>query len=492
MPAFRLLLSLSILTLPAFGDEKVVIVRDDYGIPHIYARTAAAAAFGSGYAQAADRAARLLQNLKSTGRAKAPSRQVQGILEAYCDGVNAYLAENGRADRVDAAMAQAFSRAAFGQIPDSNDILIAPSRSRDKSPIAILAPFGEWPGAARLYPIEFETADGFAFAGAAPVGTPFPLVGHSSTIAIAERGLGPAGERALEQAWAMIASKNVEEAKRALAMGQFPAQKFLIADAGGSIYDSGSGVENPPDGVLMSGGGAPQAAAMTRALIEDANTFSLESAESLALSTDVYKAEAWQLRIARAAVDSEFARMLTGWSRRADADSRGALAFYLFKMALGADSTALEPPASLSDDRLRAALRKAQDRLQTDFPVDGGWGALFRVLRDGAKQSWPVAGGTVVEAGMATPRAIAFEQPGTRMMAHGGLAMLEVVEFSKPVRSVIMTPFGESDSPESPHFDDQAHELFSRSRATSTWFGDRKNLEKHARERKEVEYRTAP
>jgi hypothetical protein len=275
-------------------------------------------------------------------------------------------------------------------------------------------------------------------------------------------------------------------------MGQFPAQKFLIADAEGSIYDSGPGIENPPDGILMSGGGAPQAAAMTRGLIEGASTFSLESAESLALSTDVYKAETWQLRIARATPDSDFARMLTGWSRKADADSLGALAFCLFKIALGGDSTALEPPASLSDDRLRAALRRAQDRLETEFPVDGGWGAFFRIFREGAKQSWPVAGGTVAEAGMATPRAIAFEQPGTRMLAHGGLAMLEVVEFSKPVRSVIMTPFGESDSPESPHFDDQARELFSRSRAASTWFEDRKNLEKHSRDRIELEYPPQP
>src|SRR5262249_30904485 len=140
VPEFRLFFSLSILTLSAFANEKVVIVRDDYGIPHIYARTAAGAAFGSGYAQAADRAERLLENLKTAAPRKAPaalSAQVQAILEAYCEGVNAYRAENGRADHVDASMAHAFSRTAFGQIPDSNDILIAPSRSRDKSPMAI-------------------------------------------------------------------------------------------------------------------------------------------------------------------------------------------------------------------------------------------------------------------------------------------------------------------------------------------------------------------
>jgi acyl-homoserine lactone acylase PvdQ len=493
MPALRLLPWL--LALPSFAAsaEKVVIVRDDFGIPHAYANTAAAAAFGWGYAQAADRTDQLLKNLKhgENPAAQDPlSARVEAILEAYCAGVNAYLAENGRAaERVDASMAQAFSRTAFSQFPDSNDILIAPSRSRDASPIAILAPMGDWSDASRLYPMEFEIADGFAFAGAAPVGAPFPLLGHSATIAIAARGAGLAGERALDQVWAMITARNVEEAKRALAQGQLPAQKFLIADAEGSTYHSGSGVQNPPNGVLMSGGGAPQGAAMTRELIEGAHTFSLESAESLALSTDVYKAESWQVRIARAAPDSPFARMITGWNRRAETDSRGALAFYLFKAALGEDSSAVEPPASLSDDRLRAALRKAQDQLETEFPVDGGWGALFRIFREGARQSWPVGGGAVTEAGIATPRAIRFARPGTRMLAHGGLAMLEVVEFSKPVRSVIMTPFGENDSPESPHFDDQARELFSRSHAAPTWFGERKSLEKRVRERKELEYR---
>jgi acyl-homoserine lactone acylase PvdQ len=493
----RLLLCALLISAYAFGGEKVEVLRDQFGIPHIYARTAAGAAFGSGYAQAADRGAQLLENLKTASAAAtlAPlSAEMRAIVQAYCVGIEAYLAETGRAERVEPSMVQAFSRTAFGLFADSTDILIAPSRSRDKAPIAILAPIGPWAGASRLYSLDLsisgspEGRDGFEFAGALPVGVPFPLLGHSATVSIAAHGQGPAGDRALDEAWDLIASKNVEGAKHALGMGQFPAQKFSIADAEGAIYDSHSQVANPPEGILTTGGGAPQAAAMTRELIGNARTFSLESAESLALATDVYKAETWQLRIAHLGLDSEFVRMLTGWSRRADASSRGGLAFYLFKMALGENSSALEPPASLSDDRVRAALRKAQDRLETEFPVDAGWGALFRIIRDGARRSWPVSGGTVTAAGMATPGAITFERPGTRMLARGGLAMLEVVEFSKPVRSVIMTPFGESDSPESPHFDDQARELFSQSRAAPTWFADRKNLEKHSKDRKELTY----
>jgi acyl-homoserine-lactone acylase len=55
-----LLASCSVL----WGDEKVEILRDDYGVPHIFASTAAGAAFGSGYAQAQDRLEEMLRNYR--------------------------------------------------------------------------------------------------------------------------------------------------------------------------------------------------------------------------------------------------------------------------------------------------------------------------------------------------------------------------------------------------------------------------------------------
>jgi acyl-homoserine lactone acylase PvdQ len=197
----------------------------------------------------------------------------------------------------------------------------------------------------------------------------------------------------------------------------------------------------------------------------------------------VYKVGTWQKRIAKTAPESDFARMLTGWSRRAESTSREALAFYLFKMALGEDSIALEPPDSLSDGRLRAALRKAQDRLETEFPVDATYGTLFRAARDGAQRSWPIGGGTLTVAGMATPRAANFEARDRRMVARGGQAAVQVVVLSRPARSVMALPLGESDQPASPHFDDQARELFSVSRTQSTWFAGRKDLEKHSKKK---------
>jgi acyl-homoserine lactone acylase PvdQ len=227
---------------------------------------------------------------------------------------------------------------------------------------------------------------------------------------------------------------------------------------------------------------------MTRELIGAVTSFSLESALSLAFSADVYKAEAWQIRLAKTAPESEFARMLSGWNRRAEADSRAALAFYLFKTALGEDAASLEPPEHVSDGRIRAALRQAQDRLETEFPVDATYGTLFRIGRDGARRTWPVGGGSVMAAGMATPRAIAFERRGPVMLGRGGQAAVEVVLLSRPPKSVMALPLGESSQAASPHFDDQTRELFSASRAHATYFGERKELEKHSKERKELTF----
>lgn len=475
-------------SLQAYSAEKIEIVRDEYGIPHIFAQTAAGAAYGSGYAQATDRAEQLLENLKSARGGEASlSAPVRAMVEAYCAGANAWFAENHRGERVEPAMVEAFSRTAFGQTRESSDVLIAPSRSTEKAVIAILSPLGSWYGSGRLYEIHVAVAEaGLEFSGVGPAGVPFPLLGHSALVSISGHGAGEAGANALDQAWAMIAAKNLEEEKRALAMGQLPAQKFLIGTAEGDIYDSSTGATNPPEGVLLSGGGASQAVAMLRQLVKDAYTFSLESAASLAFSTDVYKGEEWQKRIAKVAPGSDFVRMLTGWSRRAEATSREALAFYLFKTALDDESRALEPPGSMSDSRIRAALRKAQDRFETEFNFDATYGTLFRIARDGAQRSWPMGGGTVTAAGMATPRAVDYEARDRRMVARGGQAALQVAVLGRPARSVIAMPLGESDQAGSAHFDDQARDQFSASHTFTTYFSDRKELEKRSKNKKEL------
>jgi acyl-homoserine lactone acylase PvdQ len=212
----------------------------------------------------------------------------------------------------------------------------------------------------------------------------------------------------------------------------------------------------------------------------------------VAFSTIVYKAETWQARLVKVAPELPFVQMLTGWNRRSDAGSREALAFYLFKMALGQpEAAALEPPDSLSNNRIRAALGKAQDQVEAELPYHADYGTLFRVFREGAPRSNPAGGGIIPEAGIITPRAITFQRAGAVVLGTGGQSATQVVELSEApqaARSVSVLMPGESDRLDSGHFDDQARDLFSKGLAKPTYFADRKELEKHVSSKKELKF----
>ena len=234
---------------------------------------------------------------------------------------------------------------------------------------------------------------------------------------------------------------------------------------------------------------AHQRAAMALDLLEAAHDVTAEQMMRIAFSPQVWHAELWQERIRKAAPDSEFAGMLAGWDRRSDAGSRAALGFYLFKLSLeGEHKRAVDPAADLADDEIRGALAKAEARFKSEFPADATFGSLFRVGRQGAQRSWPVSGGSLREAGMATPRAVNFEKSGNQMIGQGGQTSTQIVILTKPPQSYMVIPLGESDHPDSPHFDDQAEKLFSKSLAKPTYFLNRKELEKHATRRETVEF----
>jgi hypothetical protein len=228
---------------------------------------------------------------------------------------------------------------------------------------------------------------------------------------------------------------------------------------------------------------------MTAQLLAAQNKWPLARVVDVAFSTILYKAETWQARLAKVAPELPFVQTLTGWSRRSDATSMEALAFYLFKMALGKpEAAALEPPDSLSNNRIRAALRKAQDQVETELQYHADYGTMFRVARDGALRSTPAAGGTVTEAGMITPRAITFERRGAVVIGTGGQSATQIVELSKVPTAVSILVPGESDRADSAHFDDQARDLFGKGIGKPTYFGDRKELEKHLSSKKELTF----
>ena len=103
-----------------------------------------------------------------------------------------------------------------------------------------------------------------------------------------------------------------------------------------------------------------QRPAMVLDLLDATKSATLEQATAIALSPQVWHAELWQERIRKAAPENAFGKMLTEWDRRSDADSRGALGFYLFKTALGADGRAMDPPDSLSDEAVREVTRRLE------------------------------------------------------------------------------------------------------------------------------------
>lgn len=355
--------------------------------------------------------------------------------------------------------------------------------------------------------------------------------------------------RLIEQAWKMITARNLSEMRQALEMRQYMAQNIMVGTIDGDIYylrngrvpvraagcdpsrpQPGTGecdwqglhptadlvqIHNPKQGYMHNNNVPPdfmmkdspltaekwadrpylynatqprhQRGAMTLEQLDAASNVTADQAVALAFSTEVFQAGTWQQRIKQAAPE---ARLLIDWNRRSDADSRGALAFYLFKMALGAHSRAIEPPAAITDDEIRAAIRASERSLREEFPADAVFGTLFRVGRRGAKRTWPVGGGSLSEAGMATPRAISFERQGREMVGVGGQTQTQIVVLSKKPQSWMILPLGESDDPNSPHFDDQAEKLFSRAKAKPTYFDDRAALQNHVTARKTIEFRT--
>lgn len=231
---------------------------------------------------------------------------------------------------------------------------------------------------------------------------------------------------------------------------------------------------------------------MMTELLDDAQNVTVERAIDIAFSPQVCRAERWQARLKEAwsrATEAdkkgdaaEVYGLIEKWNRRSDADSEGALAFYAFKReGLGDDNRrAVEPPNEISDKELLAALDKAAEWLKANFKsVHVPYGELFRVGRQGSDRTYPVGGGSISDAGMATPRAISFDKVGKVLVGRSGQTSTQIVIMTDPPESYTMVPLGVSDHKESRHWDDQAEKLFSKGKATPTYFMNRAELLKH-------------
>ncbi|MBL9124378.1 MAG: penicillin acylase family protein [Planctomycetaceae bacterium] len=246
-------------------------------------------------------------------------------------------------------------------------------------------------------------------------------------------------------------------------------------------------------------GPAHQRGRMVLELLHADDSVTLEDAFEIAFSTHVWAADQWQARLRKAWEQAtaeqksgdaaEMYERIQKWNRKSDPDSQGALCHYAFKMALGgAAAEAVEVPADITDAQLLAALAQGAELLRAQpRAFESTYGDLFRVARQGAERSFPVGGGSVKEAGMATPRAISFHK-GNPRIGHGGQTSTQIVVLSKPPKSYMVIPLGQSDHKQSGHWDDQAEKLFSPGKAKDTYFLDRGAVEKHATATKKLTF----
>ncbi len=243
---------------------------------------------------------------------------------------------------------------------------------------------------------------------------------------------------------------------------------------------------------------AHQRAEMVTDLLDAAEKVSVEQAIDIAFSTQVWRAERWQARLTEAwhqasaadkAGDAQAVyRLIQEWDRRSAPDSKGALAYYAFKKALGGEAAAqTEPPSTVTDAQLVEAVRKGAAWTRSQFgDLAIPFGNYFRVGRRGGDRTWPVGGGSLRDVAMATPRAISFasSRDGKQMIGHTGQSSTQIVILTDPPESYAIIPLGESDQKESGHWDDQAEKLFSQGKALRTYFLRPDELMKHVTSKK--------
>lgn len=249
-----------------------------------------------------------------------------------------------------------------------------------------------------------------------------------------------------------------------------------------------------------------QRAAMTLEQLHAAQNVTVEKAIDLAFSPEVFKSDLWQARIksaweapvsgsnagsdglSKSEDGAKVYQLIQQWNRRSEADSTGALAYFAFKASLEnvQHRRAFDLPTDITDAQIVKAVNQAAVWLKTNFNLlEVPYGRYFRVGREGGK-TYPVGGGILNDYGMTTPRAINFAKKGAEMVGQGGQTSTQVVIMSKLPQSYTIIPLGMSDHKDSPHWDDQAEKLFSRSKMKSTYFMRKAELLKHVTARKSL------
>ncbi len=219
---------------------------------------------------------------------------------------------------------------------------------------------------------------------------------------------------------------------------------------------------------------------------------SVAAARRWAVDTKPFGIDRWIEALAEAVpTGNVHAAALVAWDRRLTKDSIAALkyAYWRFELAdagqgrairdviddhfaQAAGRTAREP--GLTDEQLDVLAQTfmaAMARMQTELgTTEAPYGRVFRVGRD--DQSWPVGGGGGDQWGLTTLRSVGYQQPNAEFerWANRGQTSTQLVVLSKPIQSWIYLPVGQSDWAASPHYDDQAEQLFSNRELKPSWW----------------------
>ncbi len=245
--------------------------------------------------------------------------------------------------------------------------------------------------------------------------------------------------------------------------------------------------------------GLHQRAKTTFQELDQVRQASVEDVFGIALSPQVAGVKPWQDRLRdvwkKAAAEvrqdeglARFVQAILDWNGRAEKESTGILPYHYWKEQLGTfdrevgNRVAAPPNLLLTDEQVLQMVRDGRQAMMKDHGrVDAKYGDIYRVGRIGGKRTTPADGGSI--NGIATPRALSFGhklEDGRQLMS-GGQCALQVVIMTKPPQSWTASPLGQSDDPNSPHFDDQAIDLVGNRKLKSTYFKDKpallKNLE---------------
>lgn len=183
------------------------------------------------------------------------------------------------------------------------------------------------------------------------------------------------------------------------------------------------------------------------------------------------------------------ATVLEMWDRQANADSKGGVLFATWAENINWDKTFTKPwvehlprttPDGLAnpEDAVKILETAAASLEKTYGKLDVAWGEVFRL--EHGKVNLPANGGG---GNLGIFRVVDFApSENGRFRPVAGDSYVAAIEFSKPVKAMALTAYGNSSQPGSRHVDEQL-QLFAKKQLRPVW-RTREEITAHLEERK--------